>query len=63
MAIQNATLAQINATREAVEKTQHVLQQIVQGSRPQAKLTTNERTAINAQLTALKTALDIVVAA
>lgn len=63
MAVQNATLAQINATRDAVEKTRHQLQQIVQGSRPQAKLSAAEITAVNTQLTALKTALDIVVAA
>lgn len=63
MAVQNATLAQVNAARDNVEKTRHLLQQIVQGSRPQAKLTAAEITAINTQLTALKTAVDVVVAA
>ena len=63
MAVQNATLVQINVVRANVEKTRHLLQQIVQGSRPQAKLTAAEIADINFQLTVLKTAVDVVVAA
>lgn len=63
MAIQDATPAQILELRDEAAKTLPILQLLVQGTRKGSTLTAAQITAFNAQVVALNTAVDAVIAA
>lgn len=63
MSIINASLAQTESLRDNLNFVSRAVQKSVQGTRRPSKLSAAEVTAVNAQLAALKTILDAVVAA